>query len=317
MKKISAILLMLFALATAAGAESDIQININNEKFENQTEATIINDRVLVPMREIFEYFGAKVYWDGGTKTVTAVTDGDAVILQIDNDKLFKPGEDPVELDVAPTIINDRTMVPIRAVAAGLGADVDWDGDTRCVSITFEQTDKEDIETVITETIPATIEIEGLGTMTAELYPEVAPETVENFVKLANEGFYDGLVFHRVIDGFMIQGGGYDKDMNLKETESINGEFKSNGFVNPLKHTTGVLSMARTSDPNSASSQFFIMDGDYTHLDGEYAAFGKLTDGFDVLEKISELQTHALSNGMEDVPVELPIIKSIRAEINE
>lgn len=306
MKKIITLLCALAVTAGTASAESNIRININGEEFKYDTEPVVINDRVLVPMREIFESFGAEVYWEGTTKTVTAVLDGDAIMLQIDNNKLFKPGEE-AELDVVPIVINDRTMVPVRAVSVGLGADVEWDAESRCVNIDFKEQ----------ETIPVTFEIENMGIMTAELYPEVAPETVANFVKLANEGFYDGLVFHRVIDGFMIQGGGYDKDFNYKETESIKGEFASNGFENPLKHTRGVISMARTSDPNSASSQFFIMDETAEYLDGQYAAFGKLTDGFDVLDKIAETETYSLGNGMNDVPVELPVIKSIRADINE
>ncbi len=150
--------------------------------------------------------------------------------------------------------------------------------------------------------------------MKGELYPDLAPVTVANFVKLCNENFYNGLIFHRVIDGFMIQGGGYDKDFNLKETESIKGEFYSNGVTNALKHEKGVISMARTNDPNSATSQFFIVDEASTHLDGEYAAFGKITDGLDVLDAISELETHTSDNGMADVPNKTVIIKSIKID---
>ena len=130
------------------------------------------------------------------------------------------------------------------------------------------------------------ITVKDYGTMTAELYPAKAPKTVANFVKLAENGFFNDLIFHRVIRGFMIQGGGYNAEMEPKETDSIQGEFKANGFMaNDLKHTRGVLSMARTSDPDSASSQFFIMHEDAPHLDAQYAGFGKLTDGFDVLAR--------------------------------
>lgn len=320
MKKIITAIIAILTMTSIANAQSDIQININGEKFENQIAPIVKEDRVLVPMREIFENFGAEVFWDDDTKTVTAVLGSEAVLLQIDNNLLFKPGE-TIEMDVAPVIVNERTMVPLRAVAAGLGAEVEWDDATRCVNIDFDEGETEENilaeEIIVGETIPVSIEIDGYGTMTAELYPELAPETVENFVKLANEGFYDGLVFHRVIDGFMIQGGGYDTDMNLKETDSIPGEFYANGFDNPLKHTRGTLSMARTSEYNSASSQFFITDEDSEYLDGGYAAFGRLTDGYDVLDRIAETETHSLSNGMEDVPVDLPVIKSIRAEIDE
>ena len=148
-------------------------------------------------------------------------------------------------------------------------------------------------------------------TMKAELYPDVAPETVANFEKLASEGFYDGLIFHRVIPDFMIQGGGYDENMEEKPADTIKGEFASNGFENPLEHTRGVLSMARTNVPDSASSQFFIMHADAPHLDGEYAAFGKVTEGLEVIDEIAAVETTSLSNGMSDVPVEPVVIKSI------
>jgi len=142
--------------------------------------------------------------------------------------------------------------------------------------------------------------------MEAELYPEVAPKTVANFVHLIEEGFFDGLIFHRVIPGFMIQGGGYDKAGNHKPCDSIKGEFASNGFENPLKHERGVLSMARTMVPDSASSQFFIMHQAAPHLDGEYAAFGKVTSGFDVIDKIANVPTD-----FSDCPLEPQVIASI------
>ena len=156
------------------------------------------------------------------------------------------------------------------------------------------------------------IRIKGMGVMTAELYPEVAPKTVANFVKLAEEKFFDGLIFHRVIKGFMIQGGGYDEAMEHKDCPSIKGEFKANGFMqNNLKHTRGVLSMARTSDPDSASSQFFVMHMDAPHLDAQYAGFGKLTDGFDVLDAIANVKTGNYGWYMQDVPREPVVIETI------
>ena len=156
------------------------------------------------------------------------------------------------------------------------------------------------------------INVRNFGTMTAELYPEMAPKTVANFLKLIEEGFFEGLIFHRVIRGFMIQGGGYTEDMEHKETDSINGEFKANGFMqNDLKHTRGVLSMARTSDPDSASSQFFVMHQDAPHLDAQYAGFGKLTDGFDVLDAIASVKTGNFGWYMQDVPKEPVVIESI------
>ena len=156
------------------------------------------------------------------------------------------------------------------------------------------------------------INVKNYGTMTAELYPEFAPLTVANFVKLAKENFFEGLIFHRVIRGFMIQGGGFTEEMAQKETDAIRGEFRGNGFpMNTLKHTRGVLSMARTSMPNSASSQFFVMHADAPHLDGQYAGFGKLTDGFDVLDAIANTETGNYGWYMQDVPVEPIVIESI------
>ena len=144
-------------------------------------------------------------------------------------------------------------------------------------------------------------------TMEAELYPEIAPITVENFLKLIEDKFFDGLIFHRVIEGFMIQGGGYDEAGCHKECPSIKGEFKSNGFENNLRHEAGVLSMARTMIKDSASSQFFIMHKAAPHLDGEYAAFGKVTKGLEVVDKIATTPTDYMDN-----PLEPQVIESIR-----
>ena len=153
------------------------------------------------------------------------------------------------------------------------------------------------------------IEIEMMNgdVIKAELYPDVAPITVENFVKLINENFFDGLIFHRVIRRFMIQGGGYDVNGNHKDAASIKGEFTANGVTNNLKHTRGVLSMARTMFPNSASSQFFIMHEDAPHLDGQYAAFGMVTEGIEAVDRIAECATD-----MGDAPLEPQVIKTIR-----
>ena len=135
------------------------------------------------------------------------------------------------------------------------------------------------------------IKVEGFGEMCAELYPEVAPITVKNFMDLVRQKFFDGLIFHRVIPGFMIQGGGFDAGFEQKEAKTIKGEFKANGFKNDLKHERGVLSMARTNMPNSASSQFFIMHENAPHLDGQYAAFGKVTSGMEVVDEIASIPT--------------------------
>ena len=136
-----------------------------------------------------------------------------------------------------------------------------------------------------------TITMENGKTITLELYPDIAPITVANFTKLVKEGFYDGLIFHRVIPGFMIQGGCPEGTGMGGPGYSIKGEFAANGVPNPLKHTRGVVSMARAMNPDSAGSQFFIMHQDAPHLDGDYAAFGKVVSGMDVVDEIAAVET--------------------------
>ncbi len=150
------------------------------------------------------------------------------------------------------------------------------------------------------------IEMENGGIMKLELYPEYAPITVENFVNLANDGFYDGLIFHRVIKDFMIQGGDPTGTGMGGSEKEIKGEFSSNGVKNPLSHERGVISMARTDKPNSASSQFFICHADYPSLDGIYAAFGKVIEGIEVVDEIAGVATDRNDKPLTDV-----VIKSI------
>ena len=154
-----------------------------------------------------------------------------------------------------------------------------------------------------------TIIMENGDVMKAELYPEVAPNTVNNFISLVKKGYYDGLIFHRVIRGFMIQGGCPQGTGMGGPGYSIKGEFSQNGFKNDLKHTEGVLSMARSMMPNSADSQFFIMHKDAPHLDGAYAAFGKVTEGMDVVNKIAETATD-----YSDRPLEKQVMKKVTVE---
>ncbi len=153
------------------------------------------------------------------------------------------------------------------------------------------------------------IEMEDGGVMSGELYEDIAPISVENFEKLANDGFYDGLTFHRVIPHFMIQGGCPLGNGTGGPGWTIKGEFEANGIKNDLKHTRGVLSMARAMNPDSAGSQFFIMVADAPHLDGQYAAFGKVTEGMDVADEIV-----SVPRNMADRPHEPQVIKSIRVE---
>ena len=154
-----------------------------------------------------------------------------------------------------------------------------------------------------------TITMENGDVMKAELYPEIAPNTVHNFISLIQKGFYNGTIFHRVIPGFMLQGGDPDGGGRGGPGYAIRGEFRSNGFQNDLKHTEGVLSMARTMAPDSAGSQFFIMHKDAPHLDGEYAAFGKITEGMDVVDKIANVETD-----FSDRPRVPQVMKSVTVE---
>lgn len=158
-------------------------------------------------------------------------------------------------------------------------------------------------EDCIMKTIQAEIELQSGGKIVLELYPETAPISVDNFVKLANEGFYDGVVFHRVVPGFVIQGGDPTGSGMGGPGYQIKGEFRANGVKNDLKHTRGVLSMARAQDYDSAGSQFFIMVDDAPHLDGQYAAFGRVTDGMDVVDKIVEDSKDGMTAEMKTVRI--------------
>ena len=155
----------------------------------------------------------------------------------------------------------------------------------------------------------AIIEVEKFGTIEVELYKDAAPVTVDNFVKLTNKGFYNGLTFHRIIRGFMIQGGCPKGNGTGGPGYSIKGEFASNGFNNPIKHERGVISMARAMDPNSAGSQFFIMHQAAPHLDGQYAAFGKVIKGIEVVDAIASVETNYF-----DAPLQKVVIKSIKVK---
>lgn len=162
-----------------------------------------------------------------------------------------------------------------------------------------------------------TIELENGKVMKAELYPEIAPNTVKNFISLINKNFYDGLIFHRVIRGFMIQGGCPDGNGTGGPGYSIKGEFARNGFVNELKHEPGVLSMARAMHPNSAGSQFFIMHKTSPHLDGEYAAFGKLIEGLEVVDEIADMPTDYMDRPLEDVIMKKVTVDTFGVEYEE
>ncbi|MGN0164380.1 MAG: peptidylprolyl isomerase [Candidatus Ornithomonoglobus sp.] len=171
----------------------------------------------------------------------------------------------------------------------------------------------EELAELTRNTIDAEIVLTNGEIIDIELYPDLAPKTVANFVKNVNEDFYTGTIFHRVIDGFMIQGGGYDEDCKLKSvSETVEGEFEDNGIENPLSHERGVISMARTSEPNSASTQFFIVQKDSAYLDGQYAAFGRVTAGMEVVDEIASApKADDPPSGLNDLTETLYVIDSI------
>ena len=162
-----------------------------------------------------------------------------------------------------------------------------------------------------------TITMENGDQIRAELYPEIAPNTVKNFISLVKKGFYDGLIFHRVIEGFMIQGGCPQGTGMGGPGYSIKGEFSQNGFKNDLKHTDGVLSMARSMMPNSAGSQFFIMHKSAPHLDGAYAAFGKVVEGMDIVNKIAETRTDYSDRPLKEQKIKSITVDTFGAEYDE
>lgn len=162
-----------------------------------------------------------------------------------------------------------------------------------------------------------TIELENGGVIRAELYPQIAPNTVNNFISLIKQGYYDGIIFHRVIPGFMIQGGDPTGTGMGGPGYSIRGEFSGNGFRNDLKHTAGVLSMARTMIPDSAGSQFFIMHEDAPHLDGQYAAFGKVTEGMEEVDKIARAKRDYQDRPYEDQKIRHMTVETFGVEYPE
>ena len=162
-----------------------------------------------------------------------------------------------------------------------------------------------------------TIKMEGGAKIKAELYPQIAPNTVNNFISLVKKGYYDGIIFHRVIKGFMIQGGCPEGTGMVGPGYSIKGEFSSNGFKNDLHHEPGVLSMARTMVPDSAGSQFFIMHGDAAYLDGEYAGFGKVTEGMDVVNAIADEPTDWNDRPLGDQKIESMTVETFGEEYPE
>lgn len=254
------------------------------------------NNRTLVPFRAAMEAFGATVSWDGATQTATAIKGDITVAVTIGQTNIVKNGV-TLPNDTKAVVKDGRTYLPIRAVLKAFDAYVNWNGYRQRVEVTSNPNKSPILE----------LEMTTGEKMTLMLYPETAPATVTNFLDLVSKGFYDGLTFHRVIKDFMIQGGDPLGNGSGGLSTKVIGEFSSNGVNNPLKHTEGVLSMARAADPNSASCQFFIVHKTSPHLDGNYAAFGKVIEGLDVVNTLALVET-----GANDKPIKTLQIKSIK-----
>lgn len=329
------------AVSFTAASAQDITIKVNDNIVQTDTAPVMVNDRVLVPLRAVSNALNCGVGYDASTQGIIILQGsvGGAkehlAMCWINKDHAFvldglALGNTYV-MDVPPVIENERTLVPIRAISELLGATVDWDGANQTVEITASLPEKK-IDDSAAEKLssyeallfksydgyaayadgnPQIVNIEiGLengGVITAQLYPELAPTSVWNFVKLADAGIFDGTIFHRVIENFMIQGGAFETNGNHREADPIHGEFILNGVLNIIPHERGVLSMARTEEPNSASNQFFIMHQRAEHLDGSYAAFGRVTSGMEYVDRIAATATNE-----DDKPIENQVISYIK-----
>ena len=300
-----AIVLAIVPAAPAYAQQSDIiTVTLDGRTLTfADVPPQIINGRTMVPLRFIGEELGAQFEWDNSAKTVYANLGNDAIVLPIGSNSPTVNGA-VVTIEQPAFIDNGRTLVPLRFVSEAFKAKVDWDDTTRTVHIQSKLP-----EFPYANTIRASITMDDGGVIVLELYPDLAPQTVRNFVYLARKGFYDGLKFHRIISGFMIQGGCPDGNGSGGPGYSIKGEFAENGFTNGLKHTRGIISMARAPEPDSAGSQFFIMHGSAATLDGLYAAFGKVISGMDVVDKIAATPNDGANGSVADA--NKPIIKSI------
>lgn len=302
MKKNVNLLLKIFILSmlmVVISFASTIKLTVNGRQIQTQTPPIQENGTLLVPLRLMSEELDALVSYDEPTQIITISKDTTLIKLTLGSTQATCNGVTRT-LSLAPKLVNGVTMVPIRFISESLDCIVDWDAKTHSVTVQGQ----------VTALPLATMTIKGFGTIQAELYPSLAPNTVNNFIHLANQQFYDGLTFHRVIDNFMIQAGCPLGKGTGGPGYSIPGEFSTNGFTgNILSHTPGVLSMARSNMPNSAGSQFFIMTSHSPYLDGDYAAFGKVTSGMEIVDQIKTLPTDS-----RDKPLAPIIIESIRVD---
>lgn len=311
------ILVLALALLPSAAMAATPTLYLNDADVTAEASPVIVDGTTLVPLRFIGEKLGYTVDWDNDKRGASMSKDGQTYTMFEGSNIAYDKNGNETILGAAMQLMNEKSMVPLRFLSESIGLSVHWDQAVYAVFVNSDSTYYTLVPSA--KPVPFTITMQDGGVMKGELYPNVAPISVENFTKLANEGFYNDTIFHRVIPGFMIQGGGYtlqeqpDGKLGVlaKNAATIKGEFSSNGVSNDLKHTRGVLSMARTPEKDSASSQFFIMHADAPHLDGEYAAFGKVTEGLDIVDKIAATQTFALSASLSDFPQTPIIISSI------
>lgn len=350
MKKIVSILLIsilvLSNLTFLTFANEDIKILINNEELITDVKAQMVpvydennnyvGDRTLLPIRAISEKLNCDVYWDEANEGITIYRNNNLYIMWLNKNMAFHLNglslEKGYNMDIPPLTINDRTMVPVRAVAELLGANVKWIDETSTVEITYDIGDLEENEGAAEkcliyeqllledydlfvnyvsgtlDKITGKIVLESNEEIKFELYPQLAELTVNNFVFTAKAGLYNNTIIHRVIKGFVIQGGGFYTNFEPVDMPTIPGEFILNGYLNLIPHRRGVLSLARAENPDSGSSQFFIVQEDARSLDGSYATFGMITEGMEIVDKICEAETDEYDIPLKDIVVKTVII---------
>lgn len=340
-------LMLLSAFTYTVFAQDEITVVVNGEKLVSDVPAQAVpvydengnytGDRTMLPVRAICEKLNCDVAWNEETQGICVYAKGFMHIMWLEKNTSFTLDGtaslyDSYEMDIPPLTINDRTMVPVRALSEIIGAEVKWIEETNTVEITYEIGEPEENEGVAeygkpyeavmyqTYDIHCSLAKGTLGTVTGsiilednremkfELYPDIAVNTCAQFIALAKDGFYDNTVFHRVIKDFVAQGGGYGTDGTYKQSPNVYGEFLANGILNLIPHKKGTLSLARADDPNSGSSQFFICHQDVPQLNGLYATFGKLTDGYDILDEICNVETDETDKPKKDIIIKTVII---------
>ncbi len=356
MLKKSLIFLGIFLILVSgyAFAEEPISVLINGEPLVFDVAPTelpvydeageYVGDRVMVPLRAVGEALNCDVHWVEDIEGIVLYRKNTLTLLWVGKQEGFHlegyAAAKHAFMDVPPTVIDDRTLVPVRAVSELLGGTVNWVEETNTVTIDCDLDQWEEntgyasqcesysylvlmeydkLTSYFNKTldqVTGSIILEDDREIKFAIYPDFAPETAARFILCAVNGFYDNTVFHRVIDGFVAQGGGFTlegkgKNQKLKEKDSseydpLPGEFLANNHINFFGHKRGVLSMARTNDLNGGGTQFFICHQDTPHLDGYYATFGEVTEGMDIVDEICKSETDE-----NDAPMEPVIVKTV------